>query len=658
MAQISNTFPDIAKNTDVLLQWGGDPETTTWAWGGQMPSRFCYWFSELGIKQIFISPDLNYAGAVHADRWIPVLPNTDAALQLAIAYVWMTEGTYDKDYIATHTVGYEKFEDYVLGKEDGTPKTPQWASPKCGVPSRIIKALAQEWASKKTSVMHCTGGSYIRGPYAHEPARLEVLLLAMQGIGKPGVHQSKFLDWGIWEMWEQVPIPRGKVLLSLAPAYRGWDFGELQAQFLPRHLLADAILNPPISWYGTPRMIDPIETQFMKFNYPAEGCSEIHMLWSDMPCEIGCWTDTNSVIKAFRSPKMEFIAIQHPWFENDCLFADLLLPVSTKYEQEDIESNNFSGQYNSIYHEEQCIEPIGESRSDYEIACMVAKKLGVLEQFTQGMSVQDWIKFGFENSGAQDFGTYEEFIEKGYTVIPTDPDWEASPVGMEAFYKDPENNPLQTPSGKIEFYSERLEIYFPGDEERPPVPHWIEKSANHDERIGGERAQKYSLLLVSNHPRWRLHVQHDDISWLREIPTCKVRGPDGYQYEPVWINPVDAAKRGIKAGDVVKVYNERGAVLGGAYVTEKIMPGAISQDHGARYDPIVVGELDRAGSNNTLSPHNTTSANASGIATSGFLVEVEAVDVDELKKQYPEAFARPFDSAIGPGLDAYLYGGK
>ena len=108
--------------------WGCDPETTPWGFAGQFASRLCYFWSEIGIKQVYICPDLNYGAAVHADKWIPILPNTDAALQLAIAYVWIKEGTYDKAYVATHTVGFEKFSDYVLGKEDGIPKTPEWAS--------------------------------------------------------------------------------------------------------------------------------------------------------------------------------------------------------------------------------------------------------------------------------------------------------------------------------------------------------------------------------------------------------------------------------------------------------------------------------------------------------------------------------------------------
>jgi anaerobic selenocysteine-containing dehydrogenase len=136
----TNLYPDIARNTDMMLFWGCDPETTPWGFaGGQMTSRMCYWFTELGIRCIYICPEVNYAAAVHADKWIPVLPNTDAAMHLAIAYTWITEDTYDKKYIATHTVGFEKFKEYVLGKEDGIVKTPKWAEEKCGVPSRVIE---------------------------------------------------------------------------------------------------------------------------------------------------------------------------------------------------------------------------------------------------------------------------------------------------------------------------------------------------------------------------------------------------------------------------------------------------------------------------------------------------------------------------------------
>jgi trimethylamine-N-oxide reductase (cytochrome c) len=210
----------------------------------------------------------------------------------------------------------------------------------------------------------------------------------------------------------------------------------------------------------------------------------------------------------------------------------------------------------------------------------------------------------------------------------------------------------------LEFYSQRLADNFPDDEERKPVPQYIAEGTTHKESKSCDRAKKYPLLLVSNHPRWRVHAEHDDISWLREIETCKVKGPDGYLYEPVWIHPSDAEERGIKHGDIVSLFNKRGIVLGGAYVTERIIPGAVYQDHGARVDPIVPGKIDRGGSNNLISPTAITSKNCAGMATSGFLVEVEKTDMEDLRKRYPEAFEQEYDPATGPNFVDRVTGGN
>jgi len=674
MEPTMNVMPDMAENSELLLFWGCDPEATPWGFDGQMASRLCYWFTDLGIKSIYISPDLNYGGAVHADKWIPIRPCTDAALQLAIAYIWIVQGTYDKEYIKTHSVGFDKFTDYVLGKEDGVPKTPAWAAEKTGVPSRVIKALAREWASKRTTIAHGNGGPGIRGPYATENARLEILLLAMQGLGKPGVHQVKMLEWGRRNEKITDPMPLGKIVPQVTSSYRGAMYGiaakqtgevkeykeniiQIPKQIIPRNLIHEALLNPPISWYGTTLSRSPVEDQFTKYTYPAEGCTEVRMIWTDVPCSITCWNDGNNYIKALQSSKIEFILAQHPWMENDCLYADIILPVSTKFEQEDIMADSMGGQFRLIFKERKCIDTIGESKSDYEIVCLIAEKLGLLKEYTGGETVEELIRSGYETSGVKDMISYEELNEKEYFVIPTDPEWRKYSPGLRKFYEDPENNPLTTPSGKIEFYSERLHKHFPDDEERPPVPHWIEKGESHDERITSYRVKKYPLLVLSNHPRWRVHANHDDEKWVREIPTCKVEGADGYKYEPVWINPADAMARGINNGDIVKIYNERGAVLAGAYVTERIMAGALSIDHGARHDPLVPGAVDRGGAINTITPHNLTSKNATGMVVSGFLVELERVpasQMEEWRKQYPEAFAQPYDKASGLKFERVL----
>ncbi len=645
-----NLLYDISQNAELLLFWGCDPETTPWGWGGQLVSRFCYFWKELGIRQIYIAPDCNYGNAIHADKWIPILPNTDAALYLAIAYRWFTRGTYDKEYLATHAYGVEKFAAYVLGEEDGVPKTPEWAAPITGVPARIIKALADEWASKRTTVVISNGGPGIRGPYSTEPARLQVLCLAMQGLGRPGCNQAKMIEWALGRDPEQQAAPRPQVIISLDAAYRGdGPVEEKQQSCVPKTLVPKLILEGKGEWYGNRYgMRSSREDQFIKYRYPAEGASRIHMIWTDSPSWITCWNCGNDFVQALRHESIEFVLAQHPWIENDCLFADVILPVNTKLEEDDIGSDIFSGQLDMLFPEPRCMEPLGESLSDYEVVCKIAERLGLLEEYTGGLSIPEIIKSGWEFSGVADRISWEELNEKGYYVVPPDPDWEEIPAGLIEFYEDPEGHPLQTPTGKIEFYSTGLAEHFPDDPERPPVPKWIPQGESHQETLGTERSQKYPLLVVSNHPRWGVHSQHDDVTWFREIETCKIRGSDGYQYHPLWMNPADARERGIKHGDVVAIYNERGTVLAGAYVTERIMPGVVGIDHGAKYDPIVPGEIDRGGAINTIVPRNCTSKNTVGMAVSGFLVEVEKVDLDALCAKYPEAFARPCHVAAGP----------
>ena len=487
----------------------------------------------------------------------------------------------------------------------------------------------------------------------------------MQGLGRPGtspvvmVEQSFLADYTRAlgpDRRVHPPTPGGVIRPAVKEAYRGHHPPlPMPKQIIPKTLLHDAILEGHFSIMGSSNQQWPVEDQFIRYEYPAEGCSEIHMMWSDSGCYTTCWNDSNSMIRAWRSPKIEFILSEHPWLEGDCIFADLILPVSTKYEQDDIGDDKVSNHFDTVFLQEKCIEPLGESKSDYEIACLVAERLGVSEEYTQGRSVEDWKRRGFETSGIQGMISWEEFKDKKYFVVPTDPRWQSYPGGMNDFYRDPEHHALTTPSGKIEFYSERLAAHFPDDDERQPLPKWIEKGESHDERLSSERAGTYPLLCMSNHPRWRIHAQGDDIDWFREIETCKLRGPDGYLYEPLWMHPSDAEARGIRFGDTVKIYNERGGVLAGAYVTERIMRGVVYVDHGARYDPIVPGELDRGGAINTITPHRGTSKNCrGGMVVSGFLTEVEPVDLDELRRRYPEAFSRPYDGASGLRFERVL----
>jgi anaerobic selenocysteine-containing dehydrogenase len=657
----NSVLKDVSEHTEMIVWQGADTETTPTGFSGSGWSRNCYWFTELGIKQVWISPDLNYGAAVHADKWIPILPNTDIALSAAIIYTWIDEGTYDKDYIATHTVGFDKIEDYIMGREDGVPKTPAWASPRCGVPEWTIKALAREWASRVTSLGHFFGGPMIRGPYSHETTRFMAVQLGMQGLGKPGVHQIHN---------HTLCTPESAMRLIFYGRAGRAQVGYPTAQIIPRTLVHKAILEGSCHSWGSQWLAAEVEDQFKLYEYPApkeQGGSEIHMMWSEKPCNTSCWNNGNLFIEAIRSPKIECFITNNLWLQNDCQFSDLILPVTTQLEEEDIMSNYapiFGSQQTVAWLQKQAIEPIGESKSDYLISCEVAKKLGIYEEYTESLTVKERIRKVFDGSGMADHISWEELNEKQYWVSPVAPDWAETPPGLRKFYEDPNANPLPTPSGKLEFYSQRLAEHFPDDKERGPYPKYIAGGPgwSHDESLdtenGAEKCKKYPLLFMSNHPRYRLHSSGEGNAWLREIPTCKVKGYDGYSYEPLWIHPRTAGQRGIKYGDIVKVYNDQGTELFGAYVTERIIPGAVSADHGAHVDQIT-DNLDRGGSTDLISPTGISSSHSGGMVVSGYLVEAERVDPSEMevwKKKYPGAFARDYDPAYGLTLNSWMVG--
>jgi len=651
---------NIAKHCKMLINYS-DKETTQQPGGGNWAKSIRFLKAQ-GIKFVSITPEVCWTTANHADKWIPVFPGTDAALSLGIMYHWIENDLYDKEYVATHVYGFDEFKDYVMGDgADGIAKTPAWAAEKCGVPEWTIKALATEWASMNTSTI-TDFGNFMRGPYGHEASRMVIAKLTMQGMGKLGVGNLNAPSISA----------RGTIPMNLRNVCRCRKYTFSDApQKIVRTQTAPAILDGTSSSWGNTEIYADVEDQFVKYTYPlpaADGGTRIHMIWSEKPCNTACWNDGFRFIRAVRDPSIEFFVSNHMWLENDNLYADLIMPVSTLFEEDDM---GFGG--NVLWDSPPAIAPLGDVCSDYEIALGVAEKLeqyggiytGLYEKCTEGKTVADHKLDMYKTTGLDKTMSYEEFAEKQYVVSPvgaTDKYWDgADKGGMLDFYQDPVKNPVATPSGKIEFLSQRLLEHFPDDNERPPLPSWVEggpasEGWSHDERRGGARSKLYPLLLISNHPHYRSHAQCDDVTWLREIPNHKVKGYDGYLYEAIWINPEDARARRIVTGDIVKVYNERGIILNGAYVTERVRSGAVHQDHGARVDLITDG-IDRGGSNNLISPSNGQSRCCWGNATTSFLVEVEKLDPNEMeqwRKQYPEAFARAYNPESGLQIDSWI----
>ncbi len=647
----SDLLEDALKNTDLIIHWSSDPESTFGCYGGQESAIWRRWLRELGKKQIFIDPFCNYTAAIMADKWIAPRPGTDAAMALAIMYIWIKEGTYDKGYVATHTIGFDQFRRYVTGGDDGIPKTPKWAEEITGVSARTIKALAREWASKRTMIdagARTAMGGACRQAYATEWARLIVLLQAMQGLGKPGVN--------IWGTANGAPYNAS----FRFPGYSdsGWGMNELAkkpainsvSQRVYRLLVPEAILNPPIQWIGEGFCGQFLEQQFIPYIYPQPGCSEVKMFYRYGGSFIGTMTEANRWVRMYQSPKLEFVVNQSIWMDPETRMADIVLPACTNFERNDICEWAGSGGYapndsamcnhRIIVYLKKCIEPLYESRSDYRIFSDLAERLGFKQDFTEGNSEEDWIEKMFNASDLPKYISFEEFREKGYFVVPFPEDYRRTPA-LRWFYESrecdtPDTNPkkgtekgkeLGTYSGKIEFVCQSLMEHFPDDEERPPMPRYIPSWEGHTSELAG----KYPLQLIAPHSRFSFHTHHDaHVPWLGEIPGHRIF-KDGYYWRTVRIHPSDAEARGIKHGDIVNLHNDRGAVLGVAQVTQRMRPGVVhSYQASGKYDPVELGKpgsVDRGGCVNLLTPSRMMSKNAPGMAPNSCLIEISKWEI-------------------------------
>lgn len=674
-----NVVKDVSENADLLVFDAGDWELTQ-NYASMFFSRLLKYWEELGKEFVSVDPFCNYTAVCHKTfKWIPILPNTDAALDFGAMYVMIAEGIYDKEYIDTHSIGFDKVADYVLGKEDGVPKTPEWASERCGIPPHTIKAYARNLCKKRASHVHYSSGS-IKTPYSHEPGRTQAYLLAMQGMGKPGVQQLHL---------EATLVAKEKLAESSTRPFSLLNHCRMfypSAQSLPRTAIAEAIRNGHVEWYGSPCIVYvPTDEQFKKFTYPGDPkmglmmaqamaqraglpvpteeprINPVHMLWSEKPCNMNCWNGGFEFQDAIRSDEVEFFVTNHQWMENDSLFADLVLPVTTCLEDDDTMGASMTVGMRWAGYTPHACDRVGVSKSDWEIALEVLDRFGKREELDLGMTTDQWLEYGFTNSHLTTEVDWDTLVEKGLYYPKLEENWRDELPGMRGFYEDPENFPLDTPSGKLEFYSQALADNFLDDKERQPIAKWItggpaEEGWTHDESLWGERCKKYPLLVTANPARFRVHVQGDDIAWYREIETTKVKGPDGYLYEPVWMAPEDAEARGIKSGDIVKVYNERGIILTGARISQRITPGSVVVAKGSRVDPIAP-HIDRGGAINLISPEATVSKNCKGFAVTGYLIEAEKLtqeEYDSWKKDYPEAFDRAYDAGQGITRDAWV----
>ena len=655
------TVEDCLKECEMVVFWSSDPESTSGIYGAFEGTVRRQWLKELGIKMVHIDPFYNHTAALFGGKWFAPRPATGNALALAIAYVWITEALYDKEYVAKRTTGFDQWKDYILGKEDGIPKTPEWQENESGIPAKDVRALAREWGTKKTYLAAggLSGfGSACRCATGNEWARSMVCLMAMQGLGKLGVNMGC--------MQQGTPVDIG----FFFPGYaEGGLSGDLQStalavnmyqrmpqlatvntvyQRVPRLNIPEAILDGHTSGYPT----DPktIEGQFLKFEYPAPGNAPIQMYYKYGGSHFGTMSETNRYVKAYRSDNLSFVVNQSIWFEGEAKFADILLPACTSFERWDISEFANCGGY--VQHsftqcnhrvaimQHKCIEPLGESKSDFQIFLEIAKKLGLSAPFSEGATEFDWCKRLFDATDLPKVISWKKFLKKGYYVVPAPKEELRAPVSFRWFAEDrlkdtPEVAPLpadytekfgkglQTQSGKIEFVCSSLKRFDADDPERPTMTKYIPSWEGHHTT---ELYEKYPLQLITPHPRFSFHTMGDaKESFINEIKDHRVL-IDGYYYWIVRINSKDAEDRGIKENDLVKVFNDRGAVICAAQVTERVPPGTVhSYESSATYDP--VGEpgysADRGGCINQLTPSRPMIKKSHSFAANSCLVQIK-----------------------------------
>jgi trimethylamine-N-oxide reductase (cytochrome c) len=182
---------------------------------------------------------------------------------------------------------------------------------------------------------------------------------------------------------------------------------------------------------------------------------------------------------------------------------------------------------------------------------------------------------------------------------------------------------LQTQTGKIELVSSSLTSFDPDDPERPPLTQYIPSWEGHHTT---ELFSKYPLAAVTPHPRFSFHTMGDGKdAFMNDIKDHRVT-VKGHDYWIIRINTIDAAARGIKEGDLVKAYNDRGEVILAAQITERVAQGTVhSYMASAEYKPLgKPGEsADIGGCINILSPGRHIAKKSSGMATTHFLIEIE-----------------------------------
>ena len=565
---------DAFAHSKLIIMWGWNP---TYTFHGGNTFYYMRLAKQRGCRFVLVDPQYTDAAATYDAWWIPIRPNTDTAMLAAMAYYIFTHQLQDQEFINQFTQGMDagtmpmwargkdSFKDYILGKSDEQPKTPLWAEAICGVSAATIEKLAHLYATTKPAALKASWAPG-RAAYGEQYHRMASALQAMTGnIGQLGGSSE-----GVGKAWHGEAI-----------AYPYDDYSNVWYQSIKSDRWAHCVLNYPNvtrEEIGLWPRLDSTDGQIPNI----QGIFWQGSNWlNQLP-------NVNKALSAIK--KLKLVVCMDSTITPSGLWADVLLPIATHFERHDVALPWYKGHY--YIHRPKVVEPLGESKTDFQILTELAYRLGFGEKYNP-KATRDY----FEHDDAVDEAYLREWWEnqvRPHQQVTTS--WEefkqrgvykfklARP--QVAFQENREQKqPWPTPSGKIEILSTELSQILDWSRtaygyQIPALPQWIEPP----EWSGNpHKTTKYPFHLVTPHPRWRTHTIFHNIPLLRET----------YEQE-ITLNTQDAKKLGIQTGDSVELWNDRGQVIALAYVTERCRPGVVVLYEGAWMDLDEQG-IDRSG---------------------------------------------------------------
>jgi len=540
-----------------------------------------------GAKIVVIDPRYTETAATFAHEWLPLKPTTDTALFLAMAHVIITENLLDQAFLDKYCIGFdethmppgvpagESFKTYVLGLQDHSPKTPEWAAPITGIDASTIRNLAREYATSKPAQL-LQGLGPQRHAHGEQSVRAGIVLACMTGnLGIPGG------GWGGGEGGRSLGAGVGELPTGANPVKTR----------IPVFLWTDAVVRGTEMTADDGLQAGPLESNIkFIFNLASNTLVNQH-------------ADINRTVRILQDEKLvECIVVSDHFMTPSARFADVLLPADQSLERDDF-GFPWSGEKYVVFGN-KVVDPPFECRHEYWWLSRVAEKLGIGEKFSEGKTREDWLKQIADDAKRNNaaFPSWDELTRTGlYREKPE------AYVAFEKEIRDPAGHPFKTPSGKIEIFSKAL--FDMNKPEITGIPQYIPAWEGPEDSL----IRKYPLQCIGPHYKRRTHSTFDENAWMEEA-----------EPQAMWISPQDAGRRGITDGSKVRVFNDRGALIIAARVTKRVRPGVVAIPQGAWYTPDRDG-VCRRGCINVLTSQRPTPL-AHGNAQHTILVEVQAAD--------------------------------